>query len=43
MSEQDMQEEINKEIEKWRKSKDNTPLIIEFEEGEKFIFLKNAA
>ena len=43
MSDKDMQKEINKEIDNWRNSKENEPLIIEFDEGEKFIFLKSAA
>lgn len=43
MSDKDMQKEINKEIDNWRNSKENEPLIIEFDEGEKFIFLKPAA
>ena len=43
MSDKDMQKEINKEIDNWRNSKENEPLIIEFDEGEKFIFLKLAA
>lgn len=43
MSDQDIQEEINQEIDSWRKSEKNEPLIIEFDTGEKFIFLKPAA
>lgn len=43
MSDQDMQKAINKEIDNWRKSEENEPLIIEFDNGEKFIFLKPAA
>ena len=43
MSDQDMQKEINREIDEWRKSEKNDPLVIEFDTGEKFIFFKPAA
>ena len=43
MSDQEMQKAINQEIDQWRKSENNDPLIIEFDNGEKFIFLKPAA
>ena len=38
-----IQDKIDQEIAKWRKSENNDPLIIEFDNGEKFIFLKPAA
>lgn len=43
MTDQDIQTAINKEIDNWRKSPDNEPLVIEFDNGEKFIFFKKAA
>lgn len=42
-NEEQSQQELDNEISKWRNSKDNEPLIIEFDNGEKFIFLKSVA
>lgn len=42
MTDEEMQEKINQEIGNWRKENKNEPLIIEFDEGEKFVFLKVA-
>lgn len=41
-SEKETQKEINKEVKKWRKSKDDKPLVFDFGDGKKIIIVKAA-
>lgn len=43
MTDDEMQKQINQEIQEWKVSGKNEPLVIEFEDGEKFVFVKTAA
>lgn len=40
-TEKEIEQELNQQIKNWKKSKNKGPLIIEFEDGEKFVFVKD--
>lgn len=41
-TDQEVEQELNQEIKDWKKSKNKESLVIEFEDGEKFVFVKAA-
>lgn len=41
-TDKEIEQELNQEIKDWKKSKSKEPLVIEFEDGEKFVFVKAA-
>ena len=38
----EIEQELSQEITDWKKSKNKEPLVIEFEDGERFVFVKAA-